>query len=179
VLRIAEVHPGDVGIVAPLILNVFSLAPGEAIYQPAGVLHAYLHGVGAELMANSDNVLRGGMTVKHIDVAELMKVGVFTPDRPEPVAPESSSAVSGSGVRAEVFPTPFEEFALHRLELDRGEATISGGLPQIIFCHEGSGEALAGPAKSLLQPGESAFVEAATDDITLTGSGVFFIARIP
>jgi len=178
VLRIAEVHPGDIGIVSPLILNVFSLAPGEAIYQPEGVLHAYLYGVGAELMANSDNVLRGGMTIKHIDVPELMKVGVFTPEPPEPVVPEVSRDVTGRDVSAEIFPTPFAEFALHRVELDQGEATIAGGVPQIILCHEGSGEALAGPTKTLLQPGESAFVEAATEEVSLSGSGEFFVARI-
>ncbi len=179
VLRIAEVHPGDIGIISPLILHVFSLLPGEAIFQPAGILHAYLHGVGAELMANSDNVLRGGMTVKHIDVAELMKVGRFRPDRPEPVVAQPSQKIAGRGVNAEAFPTPFAEFELHRVEIDSGEATITGGVPQIILCHQGSGEALAGSTKTRLRPGESAFAEASTDEVRLTGSGVFFVARTP
>ncbi|MDT5130043.1 MAG: mannose-6-phosphate isomerase, partial [Mycobacterium sp.] len=74
VLELGERYPGDAGVLASLLLNRITLAPGEGIYLPAGNLHAYLHGVGFEVMANSDNVLRGGLTPKHVDVPELLRV---------------------------------------------------------------------------------------------------------
>ena len=78
-LELSERYPGDAGVLAALLLNLVVLAPGEALYLPAGNLHAYLSGAGVELMANSDNVLRGGLTSKHVDVAELLRVLDFTP----------------------------------------------------------------------------------------------------
>ena len=79
VLELGERYPGDAGVLAALLLNRLSLRPGEGIYLPAGNLHTYLHGVGIEVMANSDNVLRGGLTPKHVDVPELLRVLDFTP----------------------------------------------------------------------------------------------------
>ena len=81
-LELSERYPGDAGVLAALLLNLAVLAPGEALYLPAGNLHAYLSGAGVELMANSDNVLRGGLTSKHVDVAELLRVLDFTPRTP-------------------------------------------------------------------------------------------------
>ncbi|GHU55832.1 hypothetical protein FACS189442_3860 [Spirochaetia bacterium] len=78
-VRFAELYPGDPGIIAPLYLNLLKLAPGDAIYLNAGVLHAYIDGFGVELMANSDNVLRGGLTPKHVDVDELIGYWIFPP----------------------------------------------------------------------------------------------------
>ena len=74
VLELSERYPGDAGVLAALLLNRVTLAPGEALFLPAGNLHAYLSGAGVELMANSDNVLRGGLTPKHVDVPELLRV---------------------------------------------------------------------------------------------------------
>ena len=79
VLELGERYPGDAGVLAALLLNRITLAPGEGIYLSAGNLHAYLRGVGLEVMANSDNVLRGGLTPKHVDVPELLRVLNFTP----------------------------------------------------------------------------------------------------
>ena len=73
-LELSERYPGDAGVLAALLLNRVTLAPGEALFLPAGNLHAYLSGAGVELMANSDNVLRGGLTPKHVDVPELLRV---------------------------------------------------------------------------------------------------------
>ena len=73
-LELGERYPGDPGVLASLLLNRITLQPGQALYLPGGNLHAYLSGVGIEIMANSDNVLRGGLTPKHVDVAELMRV---------------------------------------------------------------------------------------------------------
>src|SRR5206468_6918698 len=79
VLELGERYPGDAGVLAALLLNRITLGPGEGIYLSAGNLHAYLRGVGLEVMANSDNVLRGGLTPKHVDVPELLRVLDFTP----------------------------------------------------------------------------------------------------
>lgn len=73
-------YPGDPGVLASLLLNRVRLSPGEGMYLPAGNLHAYLHGTAIEIMANSDNVPWGGLTPKHIDVPELLRVLDFTPD---------------------------------------------------------------------------------------------------
>jgi mannose-6-phosphate isomerase len=86
VVELAHRHPGDPGCLAPLLLHVLHLAPDDAVHLPAGNLHAYLAGAGVELMAASDNVLRGGLTVKHIDVDELLHVLRFEPGLPAPPA---------------------------------------------------------------------------------------------
>jgi mannose-6-phosphate isomerase len=80
---LSEFFPNDHGILAPLYLNIIELAPGEAMYIPAGVLHSYIKGMGIELMSDSDNVLRGGLSSKHTDTAELLSVLEFSEFRPE------------------------------------------------------------------------------------------------
>src|SRR5690606_32245761 len=96
--ELATRHPGDPGLAVTLLLNQVALAPGEAVFMPPGNLHAYLGGTGVEIMAASDNVLRGGLTSKHVDVAELLRVLSYEP-LAEPV----------------LAPVPVEEFALHRV----------------------------------------------------------------
>ena len=90
VLELGERYPGDAGVLAALLLNRLTLRPGEGIYLPAGNLHTYLHGVGIEVMANSDNVLRGGLTPKHVDVPELLRVLDFTPASEATLRPKTS-----------------------------------------------------------------------------------------
>ncbi|TVQ28063.1 MAG: mannose-6-phosphate isomerase, class I [Spirochaetaceae bacterium] len=172
--RIADVYPGDPGILSPLFLNVFSLRPGQATYQPAGVLHAYLGGVGAELMACSDNVLRGGMTVKHVDVAELERAVSFRSEEPVVMDGEPVELVPGF-VR---YPTPFAEFELWRGTI-AGSVTVPGGVPQIVFCHDGSARLRAGGAVVELAPGESAFADAAAPVIEVDANATVFVARVP
>jgi mannose-6-phosphate isomerase len=127
-LELGEAYPGDPGVLASMLLNRLSLRPGEALYLSAGNLHAYLHGTAVELMANSDNVLRGGLTPKHIDVPELLRVLDFTPVDLDDLMPTSKT------VGAErVYLTPAPEFQLSRIELDgtglRGPSSISFDLP--------------------------------------------------
>ncbi|MEM7272295.1 MAG: mannose-6-phosphate isomerase, class I [Actinomycetota bacterium] len=105
--RIAEAFPGDIGIVVGLLLNHVTLAPGQAIFLEAGNLHSYLQGVGVELMANSDNVLRGGLTPKHVDVDELLSVVDYTPS-------EAPIQVAAGPIHA--FDIPVPEFGLTRLD---------------------------------------------------------------
>lgn len=121
-------YPGDVGVLGALLLNHISLKPGEAIYLAAGQLHAYVHGMGVEIMANSDNVLRGGLTSKYVDVAELVRVLEFS-SLADPVVRASNG----------VYPVPIDEFALSRHELAPGERLeLSHDGPGIAMCTRGA-----------------------------------------
>ena len=137
-VRLAERYPGDVGAVVSLLLNGVRLAPGEAIALEAGNLHAYLEGTGIEIMANSDNVLRGGLTPKHIDVPELLRVVDFTP-LADPVVRQ---AADGS------YPTRAPEFRLTRTSGDGGARRLRGA--EIALCTAGAarGTALITPASA-------------------------------
>jgi len=159
VLELGERYPGDAGVLAALLLNRVSLAPGEAIFLAAGNLHTYLHGVGVEVMANSDNVLRGGLTPKHVDVPELLRVLDFTPTTEEALRP----AVHTEGPEV-VYQTPAEEFAVSRLTLDGAylghevDAPAHHDGPQILLCTEGSVTVHAKSKTLTLHRGESAWV---------------------
>ena len=113
VLELGERYPGDAGVLAAMLLNRMHLDAGQAIYLPAGNLHAYLRGVGVEVMANSDNVLRGGLTPKHVDVPELLRVLDFTPATEETLHPP----VDRDGFELD-YRTPANEFAVSVLTLD-------------------------------------------------------------
>lgn len=140
VMELGERYPGDAGVLASLLLNRISLTPGEAIFLPAGNLHAYLRGVGVEVMANSDNVLRGGLTPKHVDVPELLRVLDFNPTPEEALRPPTRC--EGFAV---VYETPTDEFEVALLaldgdylghEVDASPHDVSQG-PQILLCTEG------------------------------------------
>ena len=136
-LELSERYPGDAGVLAALLLNLAVLQPGEALYLPAGNLHAYLSGAGVELMANSDNVLRGGLTSKHVDVAELLRVLDFTPRTP-PVL--RGGAGRGLGAlrhrRGGVPPAPLGRPP----EAEGTDAVVAvpDGGPRILLCTAGS-----------------------------------------
>jgi mannose-6-phosphate isomerase len=150
--QFAELYPEDPAAIAPLYLNLITLQEGEAMNIPAGILHAYVRGFGAELMANSDNVLRGGLTAKHIDLGELTAILRFAPFKPEILKP------SGAGGLLEAYPSPFREFSLHRLRGRGAAAPFPLRGPAILLALEGE---LAVPEEKLiLKPGESAFVSA-------------------
>lgn len=106
--------PGDPGVIAAMLLNHVRLQPGEAMFLGAGVPHAYIDGLGVELLANSDNVLRAGLTPKHVDVPELLKIAKFEPGDPNLLRPE--------GDTEEVYETPIDEFRLSRFLLAPGGA---------------------------------------------------------
>lgn len=109
----------DRGLFLIFLLNLVRLRPGQGVFVPSGVPHAYLRGAGVEVMANSDNVLRGGLTPKHVDTSELMKVARFVGEKPTLVLGEATE-------RAEerVFRTPAQEFELRRIDLAAG--AVSG-----------------------------------------------------
>jgi mannose-6-phosphate isomerase len=160
-------YPGDPGVIAAMLLNHVRLQPGEAMFLGAGIPHAYLDGLGVELMANSDNVLRCGLTPKHVDVPELLKVVIFEPSEPGVLRPE------GDG--EEVYATPIDEFRLSRYVLAPGGAprTLPDGAPQILLCTAGSPRV----GELALAAGESVFVPA-NERVELSGSGTVFRATV-
>ncbi|WP_104172719.1 mannose-6-phosphate isomerase, class I [Arthrobacter sp. Y81] len=150
-------YPGDPGVLISLLLNRISLAPGEAVYLPAGNIHAYLHGLGIEVMASSDNVLRGGLTPKFVDVPELLATVEF-----ESVGvPMLDAEVSALG--QELYRPPFREFQLQRivLEPDGAAVPVAQSGAAVIIVVSGS-VLLDSPKGDLhLDRGTSAFLPAA------------------
>lgn len=168
-VEIASFYPGDPGVLAALIMNRVRLQKNEALYLPAGNLHAYLSGLGVEIMANSDNVLRGGLTGKHIDVDELLRLLDFTPGwaGPVPITEESDGVYS--------YRTEAPEFALWRVEIDRPEVAVpAAGLGRVLLVTDGT-LSIAGPENTLeIDRGQSVFLRA-DETATLTGSGTAFV----
>ena len=169
IVRLSEDFPDDPGVLAALLLNRVRLQRFEAVYLPAGNVHAYLHGLGFEVMANSDNVLRGGLTSKHIDVPELVSVVDF-----EPLAdPVLTATPVADGVST--YETGCEYFAIHRVELDGDERTVEGVGPRIICCVAGTVDALGKESAVTLSAGQSAFATGPEGPCILRGSGTAFV----
>ncbi len=175
--RLARAYPGDGGALAPLLLHLVCLQPGEALHLPAGVLHAYLEGTGIEIMANSDNVLRGGLTPKHVDLPELLSVLEFDPF-PLQILTAREEAV---GVAA--FAAVCPEFQLFRLDPTQAGGTITLEMtgPEILLCTAGDlSLAAPAPAQRLAVPkGGAVFVPAATGRYHLSGNGSAYRATVP
>jgi mannose-6-phosphate isomerase len=162
--RLSQDFPDDPGVLAALLLNRVRLERFQAVYLPAGNVHAYLHGTGFEVMANSDNVLRGGLTRKHIDVPELVSVVDFEP-LAEPV-------LTGT------YETGCEYFAVRRVDLDSSESVeVNATGPRIVACVDGT--VLVGAEGTNddveLSPGQSAFLRGPEGPCTLRGPGTAFV----
>jgi mannose-6-phosphate isomerase len=167
---LARLYPGDPAVIAPLYLNVFRLEPGEAVFLEAGVLHAYVHGFGVELMANSDNVLRGGLTPKHVDVPELMKILEFKPFKPRIIKPNSTMFS---------YPTPCEEFSLTRICGPTEISLLSIECPSICIVTEGELIIADKDKETIVKQGESLFIppiENGEAPFSLKGNFTLFIA---
>ncbi|MDX3615136.1 mannose-6-phosphate isomerase, class I [Streptomyces europaeiscabiei] len=166
---IAHHYPGDPGVIAAMLLNHVRLQPGEALFLGAGIPHAYLNGLGVEIMANSDNVLRCGLTPKHVDVPELLRIVRFEATDPGVLRPEASP--DGE----EVYETPIDEFRLSRLVLPEATAPhdLTRATPQILLCTAGSVRA----GEHTLAPGESVFVPA-DEKAEVSGPGTLFRATV-
>ncbi|PZT91088.1 MAG: mannose-6-phosphate isomerase, class I [Gordonia sp. (in: high G+C Gram-positive bacteria)] len=183
VLEIGENYPLDPGVLAVLLLNRVTLAPGEGLYLPAGNLHAYLWGTAVEVMANSDNVLRGGLTPKHVDVPELLRVLDFTPVAPGDIAPSIHTLNTEL-----IYQTPAAEFRLSKVELDgtglRRPSSILFDVPgpQILLCTTGSIE-LRGPSGHLVVPqGRAAWLGDNDPDVIVHAASAhttFFRGLVP
>jgi mannose-6-phosphate isomerase len=175
--KLSYEYPLDIGILSPLFLNLIHLKPGQALFLPAGELHAYLKGVGIELMANSDNVLRGGLSPKHIDVPELLKVLKFKPRHVEFLNEKKK-------IKTEMIYDSFaEEFVLSVISITEGEFHRSSNLQsaQILLCTEGQAHLADSGNKHILhiEKGDSVFVSAAAISYTLQGDAVFYKATVP
>nr|WP_211176933.1 mannose-6-phosphate isomerase, class I [Pseudonocardia acidicola] len=163
VLELSERYPGDAGVLAALLLNRVVLQPGEALYLPAGNLHAYLSGAGVELMANSDNVLRGGLTPKHVDVPELLRVLDFAAGPP----PVCTGRRDGEWI---TYDTPADEFLLRRWDTTQAvgaAGTVPDGGPRILICTAGGVCLRSGERIVELTRGRSLFLAAADRKIEI------------
>lgn len=168
VRSIAARNPGDPGVVVALLMNYLVLRPGEAIFLRAGLLHAYVSGLGVEIMAASDNVLRGGLTPKHIDVDELLSIVDTTP--------AAVPVQVGTGEVTE-YDIPVSDFALRRVQVD-GERTIDVHGPAMVLVTAGIITVASASGETVPVPIGSAVF--ATDDessLVLRGSGEAFVAE--
>lgn len=171
-LRIAaRDFPGDRGLFVALLMNLVVLNRGEALFAPAGVLHAYQSGLGVELMAASDNVLRGGLTPKHVDVPELLRV--LDPSvGPAPlVAPQPLA----DGVAE--FAPPVDDFALTRVELGGTPVTLDLRGAAIALATGGEVTVDDGDERVVLAPGSAVYVGGGARSIVLSGVGEAFVAQ--
>ena len=164
-------YPGETGALVSLLLNFIQLAPGEAIYLPAGNLHAYLSGLGLEVMAASDNVIRGGLTSKHIDKAELRNITDFS----ELAEPKVSPKKLAEGLVE--YPVAASEFRVYRAQITGTNMLADIDLPAaaVIVCV--SGEIAVGTSleeREVLKKGEVVFVSEAKK-FSLSGSGDVFV----
>src|SRR5271165_3874295 len=170
VARVAADFPGDPGLVALLLMRHEVLQPGQAVFMPAGGLHAYLRGTGIELLANSDNVVRAGLTGKHIDVPELLKL-----TDPAVAVPVIEPRPLGEGVV--VYESPAREFRLYRAEITSGEVVLPADGARLVLCVEGTvtlRSAAGGTLKATR--GESCFLSAADAAVTAAGSARLVLA---
>ena len=173
VRMLAAAFPGDPGIVLALLLNRVALRPGDALYLPAGNIHAYLRGLGVELMAASDNVLRGGLTPKRIDVPELVSILDFAPFAVTPMVRERPAP----GV--EEFVPDVPDFRLARVEVGGDVPSTSLDLPgtAIALCTAGEVELRGAHGGLRLARGEAAVVTADEQELTVySGGGTLFVA---
>jgi mannose-6-phosphate isomerase len=174
--KLQRLYPGDRGVLLSLFLNFVSLKPGEAIALPAGNIHAYIYGLGVEIMASSDNVLRGGLTPKHIDVAELESILDFRATPPPVVAPK----IIANGLVQ--YPSPTDDFLLYRADLSGSTVLADLNLPNasILLCT--SGEVAVSNSieqREVIKRGEAVYVAKDARAFSLAGSGTVFIATSP
>jgi mannose-6-phosphate isomerase len=176
-IKLNEEYPGDMGVLSPLFLNLVRLKPQQAMYLPAGELHGYLEGVGIELMANSDNVLRGGLTPKHIDVQELLTVLNFTDGDLNILGPENLAFGEA------IYSTEAEEFALSVMRLNKGAPFSSprNRSVEIMICTEGevSVTDLSAGDITRLTRGMSIIVPAAVEQYRIEGEATLYKATVP
>ena len=162
-VRIGQQHPGDIGVATALMLNLVEMSPGQALFLEAGNLHVYLHGVAVEVMANSDNVLRGGLTPKHVDVPALLEVVDCRPYEVPVIIPDSPNFT---------FRPPVPDFCLTRIEVADSVRCRTTG-PEIVLCV--SGEVSAAGCE--ITGGGAVWLPAGTGEYAISGTGLVFCAQ--
>jgi len=158
---LAAQYPRDAAAISPLYLNLITLQPGQAVYIPSGTLHTYISGFGMELMTNSDNVLRGGLTPKHIDIGELMNILYFVPFIPQLITPADTGWYC--------YHTPCGDFSLSQMR--GGQRVFPEKGPAICLVTEGSLEA----GGQTFKRGESFFVPRG-ERVSINGNYSLFAA---
>ena len=177
VVKLSESYPGDIGILSPILLNLVHLQPGEAMNIPAGELHAYLEGAGIELMANSDNVLRGGLTPKNVAVSELLNILSFKAGTARLLRPDQRADCEG------VYETDTDEYNLSVLDIHEGDFFKSPRKRsvEIMICIEGDARITdlgMGDVLSL-KKGTSFIVPAAVEQYRIEGETRIYKAAVP
>ncbi|QBY43384.1 mannose-6-phosphate isomerase [Arsenophonus nasoniae] len=164
--KILTLHPDDNGLFAPLLLNIIELQPGEAMFLYARTPHAYIEGVGLEVMANSDNVLRAGLTNKHIDIAELLANIDF-------IAKPCNTLLLQPNIHNNecCYPIPVDDFAFSLYLIDNQLTTIENSSATILFCVEGKISITSEKQTTEILAGESIFISASERQIMLNGKG--------
>jgi mannose-6-phosphate isomerase len=177
IMKLSNAYPYDTGILSPLLLNLICLESGQAIFLGAGQLHAYLDGVGIELMANSDNVLRGGLTPKYVDVSELLNVLHFDEREVTLLEPTVKNKYE------RVYSCPAEEFVLSIIALTENESYIrvNERSVEILLCTAGTAELMDMHSKDILslKKGMSVIIPAAVKGYKIEGQATFYNAAVP
>jgi len=168
-----DAYPADPSVLVTLLLNHVVLAPGDAMFIHAGTVHAHTAGFGIEVMAASDNVLRAGLTPKHVDIPELLEAASFTPVPTPHWAPADSAGES----RVLLTP-PVDEFELLVLCLDGHDVDLTHSAPRVVLCLEGTVQ-VTGSQLLTLQQGDSAFVGACHAPLCMSGTGRAAVAQTP
>ncbi len=176
-LRLQERYPGDIGVLSPLLLNLVELKPGQSLFLDAGQLHAYLDGVGVELMANSDNVLRGGLTPKHVDVSELLDILNFSPMSVDIQEPRETDSTESR------YTSPVDDFRLSVIEVRPSMPHICHNRPnrpEILLCLDSPNgiQCRSNRREMILHQGRSLFIAADVPGYTLHGTGRAFKATV-
>jgi mannose-6-phosphate isomerase len=170
IVDVAEMHPDDIGLVVLPLMHHRVLAPGEYVDVTAGVLHAYVRGLGIEVLANSDNVVRAGLTSKPVNVPELLRI---VDPRADAVAGVPRTAAPG----VEVFDSTSDRFLLHRVEPGRELPGAVG--PRIVFSLRGRVVLTAAGSTLVLDDAESAFLPDGTGPVRLDGVGDVYVVTVP
>ena len=174
VSRLAAIYPKDMGVFSPLFLNVLKLNPGEALFIEAGVLHSYLNGCGVEVMANSDNVLRGGLTHKKINLPELVKILKFDHEGLKKIKPELDE-------NEYIYHTSAREYQLSKILINNREPFVRSNIlsAEIILCTKGTGSIKWAGSALELKSGDSIFIPFAISAYSIEGSMELFRVTIP
>lgn len=175
VVKMAGTFPGDPGIAAALLLNPVTLQPGEALFVPAGSVHAYISGLGVEVMASSDNVLRAGLTAKHIDVPEMLACVDYVAAPPVRPAPEYLSRAT----RAYYAPVDDFELMVTTVVAADGRLPVPGRGPRILLAVEGAMTLVTQADSQTLAQGEAVFVGADERSLSVEGEGTLVQADVP
>lgn len=163
---LARRYPSDPGVLSAVLLNRLSLAPGDAIYISPGEIHAYLDGLGLEVMANSDNVVRGGLTTKPVDLVELTRILNFSPNANPTLRPTSQENVTQFETR---YPLPVPDFQVSKITLPKNKCTAvyTPDGPEVLVCIAGHLEAQLGRQKTPAHRGAAIWVPSSTSQVQL------------